>query len=180
MFEIKVLEENIFTKRYLIQQDTKRQKKTLKKTRKFMVDGVEVSVTTSKIVTDNDTKSEELRFLRYIRLHQLLFLVNVQQANDNVPDKSRLLFCRRQELRELRLLQKEEQRAQQQLSNKLQQQKEQLFRRFEQEMAVSTFIPSLDLFTFNIVIHCHPLFIVLSFVLTINTERTVLLHSDVE
>uniref|UniRef100_A0A8C1NJY0 non-specific serine/threonine protein kinase n=1 Tax=Cyprinus carpio TaxID=7962 RepID=A0A8C1NJY0_CYPCA len=81
-----------------------RQKKTLKKTRKFMVDGVEVSVTTSKMVTDNDTKSEELRFLR------------------------------RQELRELRLLQKEEQRAQQQLSNKLQQQKEQLFRRFEQEM----------------------------------------------
>ncbi|KAL7889863.1 hypothetical protein AOLI_G00021210 [Acnodon oligacanthus] len=85
-------------------QDTKRQKKTLKKTRKFLVDGVEVSVTTSKIITDNDTKSEELRFLR------------------------------RQELRELRLLQKEEQRAHQQLSNKLQQQREQLFRRFEQEM----------------------------------------------
>ncbi|KAF7710353.1 STE20-like serine/threonine-protein kinase isoform X1 [Silurus meridionalis] len=85
-------------------QDSKYQKKTLKKTRKFMVDGVEVSVTTSKIVTDNDTKSEELRFLR------------------------------RQELRELRLLQKEEQRAHQQLTNKLQQQKEQLFRRFEQEM----------------------------------------------
>uniref|UniRef100_A0AAR2JX55 non-specific serine/threonine protein kinase n=1 Tax=Pygocentrus nattereri TaxID=42514 RepID=A0AAR2JX55_PYGNA len=85
-------------------QDAKRQKKTLKKTRKFLVDGVEVSVTTSKIITDNDTKSEELRFLR------------------------------RQELRELRLLQKEEQRAHQQLSNKLQQQKEQLFRRFEQEM----------------------------------------------
>uniref|UniRef100_A0A671VTI7 non-specific serine/threonine protein kinase n=1 Tax=Sparus aurata TaxID=8175 RepID=A0A671VTI7_SPAAU len=84
-------------------QDTKRQKKTLKKTRKFMVDGVEVSVTTSKIVTDNDTKNEEMRFLR------------------------------RQELRELRLLQKEEQRAQQQLSNKLQQQKEQIYRRFEQE-----------------------------------------------
>uniref|UniRef100_A0AAQ4S3W0 non-specific serine/threonine protein kinase n=1 Tax=Gasterosteus aculeatus aculeatus TaxID=481459 RepID=A0AAQ4S3W0_GASAC len=82
-----------------------RQKKTLKKTRKFMVDGVEVSVTTSKIVTDSDTKSEELRFLR------------------------------RQELRELRLLQKEEQRAQQQLSNKLQQQREQIFRRFEQETA---------------------------------------------
>uniref|UniRef100_A0A3Q3JVP3 non-specific serine/threonine protein kinase n=1 Tax=Monopterus albus TaxID=43700 RepID=A0A3Q3JVP3_MONAL len=82
---------------------SKRQKKTLKKTRKFMVDGVEVSVTTSKIVTDNDTKSEEMRFLR------------------------------RQELRELRLLQKEEQRAQQQLSNKLQQQREQIYRRFEQE-----------------------------------------------
>uniref|UniRef100_A0A672ZV22 non-specific serine/threonine protein kinase n=1 Tax=Sphaeramia orbicularis TaxID=375764 RepID=A0A672ZV22_9TELE len=84
-------------------QDTKRQKKTLKKTRKFIVDGVEVSVTTSKIITDNDTKNEEMRFLR------------------------------RQELRELRLLQKEEQRAQQQLSNKLHQQKEQIYRRFEQE-----------------------------------------------
>ncbi|XP_042340475.1 STE20-like kinase b isoform X2 [Plectropomus leopardus] len=84
-------------------QDNKRQKKTLKKTRKFIVDGVEVSVTTSKIITDNDTKNEEMRFLR------------------------------RQELRELRLLQKEEQRAQQQLSNKLQQQKEQIYRRFEQE-----------------------------------------------
>ncbi|XP_056628265.1 STE20-like kinase b isoform X1 [Triplophysa dalaica] len=86
------------------QQDNKRQKKTLKKTRKFIVDGVEVSVTTSKIITDNDTKSEEMRFLR------------------------------RQELRELRLLQKEEQRAQQQLSNKLQQQREQIYRRFEQEV----------------------------------------------
>ncbi|XP_071987026.1 STE20-like serine/threonine-protein kinase isoform X2 [Engystomops pustulosus] len=85
-------------------QDSRRQKKTLKKTRKFMVDGVEVSVTTSKIVTDNDHKSEEMRFLR------------------------------RQELRELRLLQKEEQRAQQSLSNKLLQQREQIFRRFEQEM----------------------------------------------
>ncbi|KAF7664706.1 hypothetical protein LDENG_00168770 [Lucifuga dentata] len=84
-------------------QDTRRQKKTLKKTRKFIVDGVEVSVTTSKIITDNDTKNEEMRFLR------------------------------RQELRELRLLQKEEQRAQQQLSNKLHQQKEQIYRRFEQE-----------------------------------------------
>uniref|UniRef100_A0A673ZCC3 non-specific serine/threonine protein kinase n=1 Tax=Salmo trutta TaxID=8032 RepID=A0A673ZCC3_SALTR len=80
------------------------QKKTLKKTRKFMVDGVEVSVTTSKIVTDNDTKNEEMRFLR------------------------------RQELRELRLLQKEEHRAQQALSDKLQQQREQIYRRFEQEM----------------------------------------------
>uniref|UniRef100_A0A8C2EHW3 non-specific serine/threonine protein kinase n=1 Tax=Cyprinus carpio TaxID=7962 RepID=A0A8C2EHW3_CYPCA len=84
--------------------DKKRQKKTLKKTRKFIVDGVEVSVTTSKIITDNDTKSEEMRFLR------------------------------RQELRELRLLQKEEQRAQQQLSNKLQQQREQIYKRFEQEV----------------------------------------------
>lgn len=48
-----------------------------------------------------------------------------------------LVHHRRQELRELRLLQKEEQRAQQQLGNKLQQQKEQIYRRFEQETTVS-------------------------------------------
>lgn len=54
-----------------------------------------------------------------------------------------LLTIRRQELRELRLLQKEEQRAQQQLSNKLLQQREQMYRRFEQEMTVrfSAFSP---------------------------------------
>lgn len=46
-------------------QELKRQKKTLKKTRKFMVDGVEVSVTTSKIITDSDAKNEEMRFLRW-------------------------------------------------------------------------------------------------------------------
>lgn len=44
---------------------------------------------------------------------------------------------RRQELRELRLLQKEEQRSQQQLSNKLQQQREQISKRIEQETMVS-------------------------------------------
>lgn len=49
----------------LFPQELKRQKKTLKKTRKFMVDGVEVSVTTSKIITDNDAKNEEMRFLRW-------------------------------------------------------------------------------------------------------------------
>ena len=38
----------------------------MKKTRKFVVDGVEVSVTTSKIVTDSDSKTEELRFLRWV------------------------------------------------------------------------------------------------------------------
>uniref|UniRef100_A0A8C0EF62 non-specific serine/threonine protein kinase n=1 Tax=Bubo bubo TaxID=30461 RepID=A0A8C0EF62_BUBBB len=97
------LNKERITYQYFI-QETRRQKKTLKKTRKFVVDGVEVSVTTSKIVTENDSKSEEMRFLR------------------------------RQELRELRLLQKEEQRAQQQLSNKLLQQREQMYRRFEQEM----------------------------------------------
>ena len=124
-----------------------------------MVDGVEVSVTTSKIVTDNDTKNEEMRFLRYLLLFMYIypghqFYANtftrnpaVQPACFHVWIKTRErhnclshLFphvFRRQELRELRLLQKEEQRAQQQLSNKLQQQKEQIYRRFEQETTVS-------------------------------------------
>lgn len=44
--------------------------------------------------------------------------------------------CRRQELRELRLLQKEEHRNQAQLNSKHQLQLEQMFRRFEQEMTV--------------------------------------------
>uniref|UniRef100_A0A672V0H0 non-specific serine/threonine protein kinase n=1 Tax=Strigops habroptila TaxID=2489341 RepID=A0A672V0H0_STRHB len=79
-------------------------KKTLKRTRKFVVDGVEVSVTTSKIISEDEKKDEEMRFLR------------------------------RQELRELRLLQKEEHRNQAQLNSKHQLQLEQMFRRFEQEM----------------------------------------------
>lgn len=33
------------------------------------MDGVEVSVTTSKIVTDNDAKDEEMRFLRCASAH---------------------------------------------------------------------------------------------------------------
>eukprot|EP00061_Rhincodon_typus_P018913 g48298.t1 len=74
--------------------------KTLKRTRKFVVDGVEVSVTTSKIIGEDEKKAEEMR---------------------------------RQELRELRLLQKEEHRAQTQLNIKSQQQLEQMLRRFEQE-----------------------------------------------
>ncbi|GCB59999.1 hypothetical protein scyTo_0011041 [Scyliorhinus torazame] len=78
--------------------------KTLKRTRKFVVDGVEVSVTTSKIIGEDEKKTEEMRFLR------------------------------RQELRELRLLQKEEHRARAQLNFKSQQQLEQMLRRFEQEM----------------------------------------------
>ncbi|XP_041049571.1 serine/threonine-protein kinase 10 isoform X1 [Carcharodon carcharias] len=78
--------------------------KTLKRTRKFVVDGVEVSVTTSKIIGEDEKKTEEMRFLR------------------------------RQELRELRLLQKEEHRAQTLLNFKSQQQLEQMLRRFEQEM----------------------------------------------
>ncbi|XP_051896691.1 serine/threonine-protein kinase 10-like [Pristis pectinata] len=80
------------------------QRMTLKKTRKFVVDGVEVSVTTSKVVSKDDKKDQDMR------------------------------SARRQELRELRLLQKEEQRAQTQLDLKLQQQREQMFRQIELEM----------------------------------------------
>uniref|UniRef100_A0A8C9L263 non-specific serine/threonine protein kinase n=1 Tax=Serinus canaria TaxID=9135 RepID=A0A8C9L263_SERCA len=85
-------------------KDSRLQKKTLKRTRKFVVDGVEVSVTTSKIISEDEKKDEEMRFLR------------------------------RQELRELRLLQKEEHRNQAQLNSKHQLQQEQMLRRFEQEM----------------------------------------------
>uniref|UniRef100_A0A452IK46 non-specific serine/threonine protein kinase n=1 Tax=Gopherus agassizii TaxID=38772 RepID=A0A452IK46_9SAUR len=86
------------------QEDSRIHNKTLKRTRKFVVDGVEVSVTTSKIISEDEKKDEEMRFLR------------------------------RQELRELRLLQKEEHRNQTQLNNKHHLQLEQMLRRFEQEM----------------------------------------------
>ncbi|KAM6322302.1 serine/threonine-protein kinase 10 [Podargus strigoides] len=85
-------------------KDSRMHKKTLKRTRKFVVDGVEVSVTTSKIISEDEKKDEEMRFLR-------------------------------QELRELRLLQKEEHRNQAQLNSKHHLQLEQMLRRFEQEMA---------------------------------------------
>ncbi|XP_061472868.1 serine/threonine-protein kinase 10 isoform X2 [Rhineura floridana] len=85
-------------------KDAKMQKMTLKRTRRFVVDGVEVSVTTSKIISEDEKKDEEMRFLR------------------------------RQELRELRLLQKEEHRNQTQLTCKHQLQLEQMLKRFEQEM----------------------------------------------
>ncbi|KAK6322011.1 hypothetical protein J4Q44_G00068030 [Coregonus suidteri] len=86
--------------------DSRFSNKTLKRTRKFVIDGLEVSVTTSKIIGDDEKKDEEMRFLR------------------------------RQELRELRLLQKEEHRAQALLNTKLDAQKEQMQRRFDQEMNV--------------------------------------------
>ncbi|XP_062976674.1 serine/threonine-protein kinase 10 [Elgaria multicarinata webbii] len=85
-------------------KDAKMQKMTLKRTRRFVVDGVEVSVTTSKIISEDEKKDEEMRFLR------------------------------RQELRELRLLQKEEHRNQTQLTTKHELQLEQMLKRFEQEM----------------------------------------------
>ncbi|XP_013923194.1 PREDICTED: serine/threonine-protein kinase 10 [Thamnophis sirtalis] len=85
-------------------KNAKMQNMTLKRTRRFVVDGVEVSVTTSKIISEDEKKDEEMRFLR------------------------------RQELRELRLLQKEEHRNQTQLTNKHQLFLEQMLKRFEQEM----------------------------------------------
>ncbi|XP_006884411.1 PREDICTED: serine/threonine-protein kinase 10 [Elephantulus edwardii] len=85
-------------------KDSRLHKKTLKRTRKFVVDGVEVSITTSKIISEDEKKDEEMRFLR------------------------------RQELRELRLLQKEEHRNQTQLSSKHELQLEQMQKRFEQEI----------------------------------------------
>uniref|UniRef100_A0A8C0KD41 non-specific serine/threonine protein kinase n=1 Tax=Canis lupus dingo TaxID=286419 RepID=A0A8C0KD41_CANLU len=85
-------------------KDSRLHNKTLKRTRKFVVDGVEVSITTSKIISEDEKKDEEMRFLR------------------------------RQELRELRLLQKEEHRNQTQLSSKHELQLEQMHKRFEQEI----------------------------------------------
>lgn len=64
--------------------NTKHQKKTLKKTRKFIVDGVEVNVTTSKIITDNDTKNEEMRFLRYS--HIFIPIHPVHRFNANIVE----------------------------------------------------------------------------------------------
>ncbi|XP_057176933.1 STE20-like serine/threonine-protein kinase [Triplophysa rosa] len=79
-------------------------RRTVKKIRKFMVDGQEVSVTTSKVLSDRDREEQQMR------------------------------YNRRQELHALKLLQREEQREHAQLEQKLQQQREQMFRHIEQEM----------------------------------------------
>uniref|UniRef100_A0A2K6URC5 non-specific serine/threonine protein kinase n=1 Tax=Saimiri boliviensis boliviensis TaxID=39432 RepID=A0A2K6URC5_SAIBB len=55
-------------------KDLKLHNKTLKRTRKFMVDGVEVSITTSKIISEDEKKDEEMRFLRQRRLRQSSWL----------------------------------------------------------------------------------------------------------
>ncbi|TRY57711.1 hypothetical protein DNTS_025922 [Danionella cerebrum] len=80
-------------------------RRTVKKTRKFMLDGREVSITTSKVLSEGDSKIQLMR------------------------------YNRRQELHALKLLQREEQREHAQLELKLQQQREQMFRHIEQEMA---------------------------------------------
>ncbi|XP_060765287.1 STE20-like serine/threonine-protein kinase [Neoarius graeffei] len=80
-------------------------RKTVKKTRKFTVDGREVSVTTSKVISERNEKEQQMRSIR------------------------------RQELHALKLLQREEQREFTQLEQKLQQQREMMFRHIEQEMS---------------------------------------------
>ncbi|XP_074664306.1 STE20-like serine/threonine-protein kinase isoform X1 [Strix aluco] len=86
------------------QQEPALLQRTVKKTRRFVVDGEEVSVTTARTVGKAGARDEMVR------------------------------SARRQELRELRVLQKEEQRAQSQLEQKFHQQREQMFRHIEQEM----------------------------------------------
>ncbi|XP_065712796.1 serine/threonine-protein kinase 10-like [Patagioenas fasciata] len=78
--------------------------RTVKKTRRFVVDGEEVSVTTARTVGKAGARDDMVR------------------------------SARRQELRALRVLQKEEQRAQSQLEQKFHQQRELMFRHVEQEM----------------------------------------------
>ncbi|XP_028830105.1 serine/threonine-protein kinase 10 isoform X2 [Denticeps clupeoides] len=80
-------------------------RRTVKRTRRFMVDGREVSVTTSKVISEKDNKEQQMRSVR------------------------------RQELHALKLLQREEQREHGQLEQRLQQQREQMFRHIEQEMS---------------------------------------------
>ncbi|KAG1701398.1 STE20-like serine/threonine-protein kinase [Nymphon striatum] len=80
--------------------------KTLKRTRKFMVDGVLMTTTTSKIIYSED---------------------------DNDPTKADH-FIRKQELRELKMLQKQETKQYQDLHFKAQFSREQQDKKFEQEM----------------------------------------------
>uniref|UniRef100_A0A672S0Y9 non-specific serine/threonine protein kinase n=1 Tax=Sinocyclocheilus grahami TaxID=75366 RepID=A0A672S0Y9_SINGR len=89
---------------FVLIQELHPTRRTVKRTRTFMVDGREVSVTTSKVVNEGDKKEQQMR------------------------------YNRRQELHALKLLQREEQREHAQLEQKLQQQREQMFRHIEQEM----------------------------------------------
>ncbi|KAM6294622.1 STE20-like serine/threonine-protein kinase [Aegotheles albertisi] len=79
-------------------------RRTVKQTRRFVVDGEELSISTARAVGKAAARDGMVR------------------------------SARRQELRELRVLQKEEQRAQSQLEQKFHQQREQMFRHTEQEM----------------------------------------------
>uniref|UniRef100_H2Y588 Protein kinase domain-containing protein n=1 Tax=Ciona savignyi TaxID=51511 RepID=H2Y588_CIOSA len=88
------------------QYSCRKEHKTMKKTRRYIIDGVEVTSTTTKIIDDLDV--------------------------DNQKEKRVL---RRQELQELRKLQRDEQRQLAALSAKLMSQMEQMTVKFEQEMS---------------------------------------------
>uniref|UniRef100_A0A3Q3CIW0 non-specific serine/threonine protein kinase n=1 Tax=Haplochromis burtoni TaxID=8153 RepID=A0A3Q3CIW0_HAPBU len=64
--------------------------KTLRRTRKFVVDGVEVSVTTSKIISDDEKKDEEMRFLSMNLLLKVVpqHLNRIQTRNLTRPQQS--------------------------------------------------------------------------------------------
>uniref|UniRef100_A0A4W5PBU8 non-specific serine/threonine protein kinase n=1 Tax=Hucho hucho TaxID=62062 RepID=A0A4W5PBU8_9TELE len=89
---------------FVVFQELIHNRKTVKRTRKFMVDGREVSVTTSKVLKETDGKERHMR------------------------------SARRQELQALKLLQREEQREYSQMEQRLQQQREMMFRQIAQEM----------------------------------------------
>ncbi|ELW48023.1 Serine/threonine-protein kinase 10 [Tupaia chinensis] len=123
-------------------KDSRLHNKTLKRTRRFVVDGVEVSITTSKIISEDEKKDEEMRFLRQARPGRPMAVTGVRRRGGRWPFGRKAVYSmkggrpsqRRQELRELRLLQKEEHRNQTQLSRKHELQLEQLHKRFEQEV----------------------------------------------
>lgn len=58
-------------------------KKTLKRTRKFLFDGVEVSVTTSKVISDDEKKDEEMRFLRQVSRSRFSFSFFISEVFQN-------------------------------------------------------------------------------------------------
>ncbi|OAD52044.1 STE20-like serine/threonine-protein kinase [Eufriesea mexicana] len=95
-------------------------KKTRKRTRKFEIDGVVVTTTTSKVIYGDD-------------------------ENGKVYDDQ---IFRKQELRELKMLQKMEQKQFQDLSQKAQFNKDQQEKRFEQERQVLERIIETDLETY--------------------------------
>lgn len=110
-------------------------KKTLQKTRKFVVDGVVVTYTTVRPLEDDRLQDQVLRWVEF---------TDCEEICDHVPIKMALLtvlnlWCkfshRKQELRELKCLQKQENKSFQDLAFKAQFAREQQEKRFEQEIA---------------------------------------------
>ena len=107
-------------------------KKTRKRTRKFEIDGVVVTTTTSKVQIDYLFLS--IVILKYVIIQ--LFESQViygDEENERFYDEH---YFRKQELRELKLLQKQEQKQFQDLAFKNQLCKEQQDKRFDQEKGV--------------------------------------------